>query len=538
LREKAGAIRKKLSPKFRLSNGCEVLGVLEAATLFSDYSSNRNPFLQEEFSFHDSADGFKSKINDSIENNEVATFEFEVASSDFSKLLGPLFSSCEADVRLRSCKAVAEVLTLWMSRLLIVTRLLPLIAEDISVVLAHLCDLYLTTVLRLCSRNAKNEKLILGVVSPNPIVTTSQERTPARSGSLGSIDQPLRTSPLFGFRRRAPPLLPKKAIVKSVAMLSANTEADVCYPPLNEVARVAKLRKFIIRGQESLSNVVNFDMVDDWLPDVKLKASESLETSMKRVSVVLEKRVCASLSSLVLAVLMDVVRSEVVQIYRCSPIFVSEAKADTGRRCDVGAIAAFCSYVDTLLLVTPKFVEVSTRISSAHATFTRLIVSQVSSSVGSQRFNNFVTHNQICSNKIIAVGGGWEEAKLNEHPNDYVDDVCQRYSLLWANLQPSNSKLPLDIVRSLWENLLQAGFLALLEGFARVSYCSTEGRSLMSMDLAAFVAGIEPWALWERVPNHEEFGPPPSVSIERGMHYVETYIKMFYFPLEVSQLQL
>lgn len=57
----------------------------------------------------------------------------------------------------------------------------------------------------------------------------------------------------------------------------------------------------------------------------------------------------------------------------------------------------------------------------------------------------------------------------------------------------------------------------------------------MSMDLAAFVSGTEPWALWERLPNHEEFGPPPSVTIKRGATYVETYIKMFYFPLEVCR---
>lgn len=367
LRLKSDAALKKFSPKFPFN---PIKVVAETATLFSDYSSSRNPFLQDKGFF--SENGSKPSRNVAVDCDEEGSSENEVALSDVHKLLGHLLTITETDLRVRSCKSVLEVLTTWASRLLTVSRLLPLIAEDVSVVFAQLCDLYLTTVLRLCSRNSKNEKIILGVVSPNPIVTTSRESAPTRSGSMGKIDEPSLPAQLFGFRRR--PSQPKRSVVKSIAMVSANTEADVCYPALNDMARVAKLRKFIVRGQGGLSNVVNFDMVDDWLPDVKLNASESIETSMKRVSVLLEKRVCAALSSVVVAVLMDVVKAEVLSLSLSSALFEAPRRAQTS---DSNAVAAFCSYVDTLLCVIPKFVEVTTQVSCSHAIFARAIVSQV-----------------------------------------------------------------------------------------------------------------------------------------------------------------
>ncbi len=72
-----------------------------------------------------------------------------------------------------------------------------------------------------------------------------------------------------------------------------------------------------------------------------------------------------------------------------------------------------------------------------------------------------------------------------------------------------------SIVTETWDCIAESGFLALLEGLAKVYDCSTEGRALMSIDLATFSTTI------------------PSAAPKRGMQYVDMYIKVFYFPEEV-----
>jgi hypothetical protein len=73
----------------------------------------------------------------------------------------------------------------------------------------------------------------------------------------------------------------------------------------------------------------------------------------------------------------------------------------------------------------------------------------------------------------------------------------------------------------------------LLEGFSRVPYCSTEGRSLMSMDLAAFADGIDAASIIHRLDSDKLVSAPPLVTPRRGMRYIDMYIKVFYYPEEV-----
>ena len=46
-----------------------------------------------------------------------------------------------------------------------------------------------------------------------------------------------------------------------------------------------------------------------------------------------------------------------------------------------------------------------------------------------------------------------------------------------------NMYFPPQVKIAIWTEIVQAAMGSLLEGFARVERCSTEGRSLMSMDL-------------------------------------------------------
>lgn len=59
----------------------------------------------------------------------------------------------------------------------------------------------------------------------------------------------------------------------------------------------------------------------------------------------------------------------------------------------------------------------------------------------------------------------------------------------------------------------------------------------MSMDLASFSAGIDVYSIVERLAD-ELFSVPPRVSPNRGMRYVDMYIKVFYYPEEVSAIEV
>lgn len=118
------------------------------------------------------------------------------------------------------------------------------------------------------------------------------------------------------------------------------------------------------------------------------------------------------------------------------------------------------------------------------------------------------------------MGGGWAESKLNAHCNDYVDHLVETCLSLLNHLSASQLKHQPSIIYETWNSIVESGFLALLEGFAKVYDCSTEGRALMSIDLASFSTAL------------------PSSKPKRGMQYVDMYIKVFYFPQEVRQTNI
>jgi len=140
--------------------------------------------------------------------------------------------------------------------------------------------------------------------------------------------------------------------------------------------------------------------------------------------------------------------------------------------------------------------------------------------------------------QVISVGPVWEESGLNEHSSDYVDEICDRYAQIWHSLSSPPSALPRGILEVAWEHICEGGFLSLLEGYSKVPYCSTEGRSLMSMDLAAFADGIDAVSIIHRLEADDLASAPPRVSPKRGTRYVDMYIKVFYYPEEVSAMLL
>ncbi len=83
--------------------------------------------------------------------------------------------------------------------------------------------------------------------------------------------------------------------------------------------------------------------------------------------------------------------------------------------------------------------------------------------------------------------------------------------------------------------------MVLLDGFSKIPFCSTEGRALMSMDVASYRSGTSPRFIAERLrdtgTSAKSCPVPTAARPYRTMAYVDTYIKLFYFPSNVSALQ-
>jgi hypothetical protein len=147
-----------------------------------------------------------------------------------------------------------------------------------------------------------------------------------------------------------------------------------------------------------------------------------------------------------------------------------------------------------------------------------------------------LTHDVFSFSRQIALKDiVWEESKLHEQPNEYVDSLIDFSVLLWKYLQTSQNKLPDGIIRSVWDGMVGGCYMTFLEGFSKVSLCSTEGRALMSMDVAAYSSGVSPRSLSEKFASDLKVTIPSNGQPYRNATYVDTYIKMFYFPHKVSR---
>ncbi len=125
----------------------------------------------------------------------------------------------------------------------------------------------------------------------------------------------------------------------------------------------------------------------------------------------------------------------------------------------------------------------------------------------------------------------WNQNRIREEANFYTEEVCATCQDLWAKIKGpdgqaagppgmgamgglDNMYIPPQVQLPIWNEVVQAVMAALLEGFARVERCSTEGRSLMSMDLQAVQSGLD---------------EVQKVRPTRGKAYVDDYIKAFYY---------
>ncbi|KAL7563342.1 hypothetical protein ACA910_014186 [Epithemia clementina (nom. ined.)] len=378
--------------------------------------------------------------------------------------------------------SIAEGLLCWISRIILVADKLPLVAGDIGEVVTNTFDLYVTTVLRVCCGNAKNERVLLGCDRQNPLRTVTSEDD--RRSPLPTGKRPASPAIFFGKERRRSSKTSKPQIFRP-----ALREADICAPLLRDEAELCRLRKFVVRAQDSLQGIVNLDRVDAWLPDPEGAWDSRLSAR------ILERKVAAAWSCFVLAAVGDL----------CYLIISSRLAKDHGAAVRSN-LESLHSYVQSLAAVLPKLVESAVLISSVKAMNGHGVVSS-----------------------IVSVGAGWEECKLHEQANEYVEDLCEKCTRVGGNIVELGM-LPLKIMTHCLETIISVGYLCMLEGFSRVAFCSTEGRALMALDLASFSAGVLGEAFTKRLETMHINTTIREVSNLDEMKRVDTYIKVFYYP--------
>lgn len=393
----------------------------------------------------------------------------------------------------------------WTCKLLILLKQLPLVVDDVANVFCNLCDLYFVTTFRLCVGKASFERLALGIDNVHQYIAPKKEETVA-TGSGGSFMESL------GLR--------SSKTIRTVSfppIISPNIEADICSPRECDASSIDKLKIFIERAQGSLSGIVNLDRIEKWIKDPVQKSHDTVdgEELILKIARILEKRQGAAWSCLFVAALLNVaskyVESTLTQAYLERLLDLNqddEKKEDESEPPKpLMGVQSLSIYAESVMQAIPNLVVVASRVAATRAIMGRRVVSDIS-----------------------MLGSTWAEKMLSEYTNDYVDDLCDRCAMLWQFMSMSG-KLPIGVRISTWEHIVEAGFLAMLEGFARVPYCSTEGRSLMSMDLGAFASGVSPRSIMERL-DDDDIGSPPSVMPTRGRQYVDTYVKAFYLPDE------
>lgn len=355
----------------------------------------------------------------------------------------------------------------WTTRLLAIGKLLPLVVDDSHDAVMSLFDLYILTIFRFCAGNKSNEDVLVGFGRGTATCLTS-------------------SSPV-----------------------SITMEADTVAPLPRAGKDFVKTQEFIRSSRKRLANIVNLDKFQSSDDDMCVKSPRSkneLVNHAKR----LEKKTAAAYSCFFATILIDVA-SEVFNFFQSQDSLWTNLKnmATSMERNVMKNKTSLEMYALAAVSMVPKLVTQATL---------------------------FATVNSVSGNEVIfQIMCKWENNSLQRgffgkaQSNSYVDSLCERASLLWGYLC-SSTKLPPPALHHVWDQLVRSAFLLLLEGFSKVSHCSTEDRSLMSLDLATLHHGLIPDTVQaEAENNYPKITPPPQACREEMMQYVGTFIKVFYF---------
>ena len=563
----------------------------ERGTMLSSFREQGNPFHADMSRFQ-AIEESPCTNQDRFEKSK----SHDIEVSPIQQIHNLLEIYCDADLTTTSLSSIHMLpksfvygLLPWASRLIRIVWNVPPLAEDSHEVFSSMFSLYTTTVFRMCTGSAQSERVLLQVECEAGDIKRNQSTEAARTDRVkhNEQQQAVPTSPIFGkFRRRSSSSsLSIKSLSKKYlrpSTLSPHLNAEICAPIPKEQKSVASLRDGILQAQQKLEGIVKLDLVDNWVVDpVSLPSgknstsytaghksnSQSMVEWACQSARILEKRQIAVWSTVFLATSLYCVGDclahcehfndqEAQHTYSDSnPGVGPETNRGAPRRVSSSLECFLETYVNSYICSVPGLVSTMNRAACVRAIGGKDVVREVSVlrwwgyrtflRKESQSHAHCLLLPLQTPYQIVSVGSGWEESKLHEHPNQYVESLCDLSAFLWCSLSNAR-KLSTGVLHSTWESIVECGYLSLLDGFSRIPYCSTEGRALMSMDLLSFSSGIRPGSISERLEGHISTALPVDVDLSpspltkttsatiRDMRYVDTYIKVFYFPPQVS----
>lgn len=263
-----------------------------------------------------------------------------------------------------------KVLFPWVARLLVVMEKLPVIVEDISAVFANLCDLYFTTVFRICAGNATNERLLLGIEMP---AQPSLDFDSRETMSLPEKGKPSSSPSLFGFRRRSSSgSIASSRRKSSLPKVEIPTclDGDICSPHPSEVSGLEYTRAFVQRAQKSLQDIVMLDKVDQWITDPTIVGAKPGENEKIVAQAIrnLELRLGAAYSCLMISTVLDVT---------CKVATDKLSKSALGRQF-IEDLSTLEHYAKAVFQMVPKLVRICSKVSCVRAILAKRVVLEVS----------------------------------------------------------------------------------------------------------------------------------------------------------------
>jgi hypothetical protein len=199
-----------------------------------------------------------------------------------------LFSSKSADEIILASKTALNGLARWTVRLQAIQDKLPLISDQVESIICNLYDLYFLSVFRLCVRDGRSEAIILG--NMNRSDHNFHERFP----------------------KDLPPPQPRSATLRNKVLNRMDSshlvtkffDADINAPLDPEDESIIKIRNFVLRGQKSLSSMVNLDRIETWKV-LHNHDNEKEEDDVTYSAKCMEKLFAASSSTLFVACLFE-----------------------------------------------------------------------------------------------------------------------------------------------------------------------------------------------------------------------------------------
>lgn len=512
--------------------------------------------------------GEKEKMN--IDNNHYSNLQNDL----YDKVASCIDTNA---MTLTIATKSAMQIVRWTSRLFQLLEKLPIIREDISVVICNIYDLYYLTVFRLCMGNKSRERIVLGLeqrssVSDFPMASLPLQQQQLSSQRLVSATLPRNTpfsrrqrntsheslsSSTHSGRKRytlSDTLPPHASIIHNGTFATDNhnnlqhIEADIYAPLRSEKDLVKGVTLFLQRGKISLSDIVDLDKIEGWssntapLPCVNSAGAgpsaasnqtnpASFEKGTMHEVLVMQKRIIASFSCLFVSCVFDTAMHR-LKLRQDRPTFrylftgvtdqcyqqeISCGLSPSSATATVTGSEAVCTDLNSNLV--RYWMQMQDASTHMHLLCMRM------STIRAIKGENVVR-------RIISIGSGWTAEILNESCNDYVDALSKRCTLLWGHMSLHSTFLTQEsMLLQAWDHIIESGFVSILEGFSRVC-CSTEGRASMSIDLATFCASVNGQVIESRLESYFDCVGrlPPSSAPQRGMQYVDLYVKVFYFP--------